>query len=60
MIGCSQKILKGIKEAYVVVNVCVCVCVGGQTEEILFNTKNILATSEVINKQTKIKKNKIF
>lgn len=33
---------------------------GNEREEILLSTKNILATSEVINEQTKIKENKIF
>lgn len=33
---------------------------GNQREEILLKTKNILATSEVINKQSKIKKEQNF
>lgn len=45
----AQKTLKGIKEAFSFRGV-----------EILLKTKNILATSEVINKQSKIKKEQNF
>lgn len=50
----AQKTLKGIKEAFFLGGW------GNQREEILLKTKNILATSEVINKQSKIKKEQNF
>lgn len=49
----KKKKMRGIKETYAGGR-------GNRRVEILLRPKNILATSKVINKQTKIKKNNIF